>query len=160
MLVGRFLAFAKFTLRTSLEAESLCLLQYCATAWMAASALKAQPTPTCKGSRYSAAFSRALVQAHLLAKRRKTSPTAIGRTSPPSFLSAWRDAPAMKGAMLAGTRPASRVFKASVRASRAGLWLGAFTPSSRCYGRRQEGPPLEPFGKPPRAFKTSSGVWE
>ena len=29
---------------------------------------------------------------------------------------------------------------------------------SKCCGRRPERPPPEPFGKPPRAFKTSSGV--
>ena len=66
----------------------------------------------------------------------------------------------MKGAMLAGTRPASKVFKASVRASNACLWIGALTPSSRCCGRRPDGPPPDPFGNPPRAFRTSSGVCE
>ena len=64
----------------------------------------------------------------------------------------------MKGAMLVATRPASKVFQASVRASNAGLWLGALTPSRRCCGRRPDGPPPDPFGKPPRAFSTSSGV--
>ena len=126
---------------------------------MTASAPNAHPTPTCKGSKYSVAFSRALAHAHLLARRRKVSPTAMGRTSPPSLLSACRDAPARKGAMLLGTRPASRVLRASVRASKAGLWLGALTPSNKCCGRKPDGPPPEPFGKPPRAFNTSSGVW-
>lgn len=48
---------------------------------------------------------------------------------------------------------------ASVKASRAGLWCGALTPSRRCCGRKPEGPPPEPFGKPPRALRTSSGDW-
>ena len=59
------------------------------------------------------------LDAHLATRRRRTSPTAIGRMPPDLFLIAMRLAPQRKGEIFFGARPLAMRLERSVRDVRA-----------------------------------------
>ena len=74
------------------------------------------PTPNWSGVRVSMASDRARWERHLDVRRRRTSPTAMGRRPPPFFLDARRVAPQRCGMISGGQWPAHRSWMTPVSA--------------------------------------------
>ena len=121
----------------------------CRAVCTAASAPRETATPSCKGESHCWAGSRTAWQRHFEARRRKVSPTIIGRTSPPRFGKACKAAPAMWGANSCTTSAkwaATSSPWAELRASR------------RWSPRRPDGPAALPRRKLRTAATTSAAA--
>ena len=130
------------------------------------------PTPTWRGEKVEIATSWTARDRHFDVRRRRTSPTAMGRRRPFFFTQARRVAPQRCGITSCGARPAARSLTTPKRARIA--WAarsgeGHRTASFRWFARRLYGPGAEPLGKDFKALRTSwsemlyrwrgSGVW-
>ena len=108
--------------------------------------------------RWDTAWMMASWARHLDTRRRRTSPTAIGRRPPFFFLQASKEAPQKWGRTDCGVRPeASRLtnFVKAKRDSRDLSAEGHSTASRTWVGRRPEGPGAEPDGKDFTLFFTA-----
>ena len=88
------------------------------TAWMMASQPPLTLTPNCKGARTERAEDRTAWARHLDTRRRRTSPTAIGRRPPFFFLQASKEAPQKWGRIDCGVRPEASRLTNFVKAKR------------------------------------------
>ena len=117
------------------------------------------PTLTYSGIRPREASACTEQERHLEIRRRRTSPTAIGRRSPPFFWKARRIAPQRWGVTSGGTQPASARFTTPDSDRMAWVaWSGQghHTASIRWFTLRLDGPAAEPPEKDFKALMTSS----
>ena len=128
-------------------------------AWIVASQPPRVLTPSWCGSKKVWAWGESLKARHLAARRRKTSPTAIGRMAPTSFfLSACRRPPQKKGAISLDKRPAAAKLTNLVTADKVcDPWRPFWqkTASFKNEAWKPEGPAAVPSGKDRMAALTS-----
>ena len=127
------------------------------TEWTMASHPILTPTPTWRGEKVEIATSWTARDRHFDVRRRRTSPTAMGRRRP-FFTQARRVVPQRCGITSCGARPAARSLTTPKRARIA--WAarsgeGHRTASFRWFPRRLYGPGAEPLGKDFKALRTS-----
>ena len=108
------------------------------TAWMMASQPPLTLTPNCKGARTERAEDRTAWARHLDTRRRRTSPTAIGRRPPFFFLQASKEAPQKWGRTDCGVRLEASRLTNFVKAKRDSRDL--FTADSEIVGGVGAGP--------------------
>ena len=142
----QFKAFAKSSLTSTLSVAQLWWSTQARVAWTAFSAPAKTATPTCAGQKKSRAASRTASTNHLPVRRRRSSPTAMGRSPPFGFGTATRRAPVRNGATAAQASPrASKLTRAVSCASRPADDPGRQA-SSKSWTRRPEGPGAETAG--------------
>ena len=117
---------------------------------------KGHATPTWSEPKNLWASLRTAEQRHLLVNRRKTSPTAMGRTSPFSFARATRLAPAKCIDSERGPLPLAKMLTTDSNACRAAPCSAPQTASSKCWARRPEGPGAEDLENACRKMRISS----
>jgi hypothetical protein len=114
--------------------------------------------PTCAGQKNDPASLRTRLMRHLPARRRRSSPTAMGRTPPLGLGKATKPAPASTGATLGGARPWISKLTTAARCATT-LSLHPVTQASRrCCMRRPVGPGAVSEGKARKHRATSSGA--
>ena len=127
-------------------------------AWTAASAPPGVVTPSWTGANCWRASSRTTSIRHFAVRRRKISPTAMGRTPPLCFGRATKLAPARLGATESQACPWARMFTTPQSCWRKASVEPAAQASRRCWTRRPEGPGAVSSGKLRRALATPSGT--
>ena len=105
-------------------------------AWMAFSAPAGTATPTCAGQKKSRAPSRTASRRHFPVKRRRSSPTAIGRSPPFGLGTATRRAPARKGATALQASPRASKLTKAVSCSTSPVDDPGRQASSKCWTRK------------------------
>ena len=95
---------------------------------------------------------------HFPVRRRRISPTAMGRTPPLGLGSATKPAPASTGATKSGARPWASKLTTPVSWERNASLLPATQASFRCKMRRPDGPGAVSLGKARRHRETNSGA--
>ena len=120
------------------------------TEWTMASHPILTPTPTWRGEKVEIATSWMARDRHFDVRRRRTSPTAMGRRRPFFFTQARRVVPQRCGITSCGARPAAGSLTTPKRARIA--WAersgeGHRTASFRWFARKLYGPGAEPLGK-------------
>ena len=117
---------------------------------------KGMPRPLGANQKNLWASLRTAEQRHLLVNRRKTSPTAMGRTSPFSFARATKLAPAKCIDSERGPLPLAKMLTTDSNACRAAPCSAPQTASSKCWARRPEGPGAEDLENACRHLRISS----
>ena len=149
-------ALMKSSWRNHLESSGIRgSLKLARTAWMIASAPARTPTPTWDGERKRDARSDISKARTLETRRRRTSPTAMGRWPPSFLLMAKRFALQKKIATDGGRFPAANLLTKRVRATAQlspRACAGAVRANFRCSARNPEGPGAVPFLKDRTAF--------
>ena len=98
------------------------------------------PTPSCAGQKKERASSRTKAIMHLLASRRSTSPTAMGRTPPKGLGNASREAPAKVAATSGQAAPCTSRFRTAARCEYKASEQPKAPASRKCCTHKPEGP--------------------
>ena len=124
--------------------------------WTTTSTPAGNATPSCAGKKCWRAGSFTRLMRLLAVRRRRISPTAMGRTPSLVFGTTTRPAPAMTAAASVQARPWARRLAAAASCSRKPTEAPGEQASRRCWARRPEGLGAVAAGKALKARPTTS----